>query len=82
MKLTVVLLYRLCRAAQAIHLGYVAVLRYLINHRYVSPHMIDAQGRTLPFLAIMYNKPSILKFLLTVRSCHAIWLFILGLTFP
>ena len=49
------------------HLGYVAVLRYLINHRYVSPHMIDYQGRTLPFLAIMYNKPLVLKFLLTVR---------------
>lgn len=54
------------RAAQAVHLGYVSVLRYLINHRYVSPHMIDGQGRTLPFLAIMYNKPLILKFLLTL----------------
>jgi len=54
------------RAVQAVNLGYVCVLRYLINHRYVSPHMIDGQGRTLPFLAIMYNKPSILKFLLTL----------------
>ena len=56
------------RAAQAVHLGYVSVLRYLINQRYVSPHMTDVQGRTLPFLAIMYNKPSILKYLLTVRK--------------
>ena len=76
------------RAAQAVHLGFVSVLRYLINHRYVSPHMIDGQGRTLPFLAIMYNKPLILKFLLTVgmwgesrRNFMTRWRSLYGLGF-
>ena len=58
------------RAFQAVRLGYVSVLYYLVKSGKVEASIRDHQGRTLVFAAVMHQQQHVLHYLVTkVRYC-------------
>ncbi|KAK3580734.1 hypothetical protein CHS0354_005744 [Potamilus streckersoni] len=53
------------RIQQAIQLGYIDVVHYLIVSGQVDPQRIDEHGRTLIFNAVMHSRPKIVQYLIS-----------------
>ncbi|XP_071107878.1 uncharacterized protein [Haliotis cracherodii] len=53
------------RMYQAVRLGYVDVLHYLLVGGHVKPHHLDSHQRSLIFTAVMHNQEKVLHYLLT-----------------
>ncbi|XP_005093860.2 uncharacterized protein LOC101861107 [Aplysia californica] len=51
------------RMLQAIRLGYISVIHYLIVNKHVNPSHSDSHRRSLIFSAVMHNQPNVLKYL-------------------
>ena len=56
------------RFGQAIRLGHVDVVHYLLSEGHVNPHYVDNQGRTYVFTAVMHSQNDVLKYLLHTVS--------------
>lgn len=53
------------RMLQAIRLGYIDVIHYLLLNGHVSSTYCDSHRKTWAFMAVMHNQPAVLKYLLT-----------------
>ncbi|GFN98418.1 caskin-1 [Plakobranchus ocellatus] len=53
------------RMLQAIRLGYIDVIHYLLLNGHVSSTFSDSHRKTWVFMAVMHNQPAVLKYLLT-----------------
>ncbi|XP_041363826.1 uncharacterized protein LOC121379321 [Gigantopelta aegis] len=53
------------RLSQAVRLGFVDVVHYLVVRGHVKPHTVDAHNRTVVFIAVMHKQTQILQYFLT-----------------
>ncbi|OWF39735.1 uncharacterized protein LOC110464672 [Mizuhopecten yessoensis] len=52
------------RIGQAIRLGFADVVHYYFTEGHIKPHLVDPNGRTFVFSAVMYNQCGVLHYLI------------------